>query len=436
MGTDMDAGAGTGIGADAGATTQGDMTQSAMTPSAVPQGSAAQRPGRLRRMIARDRDEEHRVSTPLELLFDLCFAGAVAEAAGQLEHYLAHGEPGRGVGGFAIVFAAIWWAWVNFTWFASAFDTDDVIYRVTVFVEIAGALILAAGVPAMMTKRDFVIGVTGYVVMRIALVSQWLRAAHDDPSSRGTAQRYAVGVTVVQLCWIGFLAVPEGARVVWFLVLFVLDLAVPAWAERAGGTAWHRQHIAERYGLFTLIVLGEAMVGATSALQAAFGSGGFRWNLVGVVAGGLLIAFGMWWTYFATPAQEHLQSNRTTFLWSYAHYPIFAAVAALGAGIPVVVGYDTGSVHIGPVAAAATVTVPVAVFMIVVWLLHLRASGGLPAAVVYSTPAAVAAVLAATFAGDAAVLIAGLIVGGLIAVKVAINPGWGFETEGAARTAA
>jgi low temperature requirement protein LtrA len=387
-------------------------------------------------MTARDRDEEHRVSTPLELLFDLCFAGAVAEAAGQLEHYLAQGEPARGIGGFALVFAAIWWAWMNFTWFASAYDTDDLAYRITVLVEIAGALILAAGVPAMMTRHDFAIGVTGYVVMRIALVSQWLRAAHDDPDSRPTAQRYAIGVTVVQLGWIGFLAIPRGDWAAGFLILYALDLSVPAWAERAGRTAWHPHHIAERYGLFTLIVLGEAMVGATSALQAAFESGGFRWDLVGVVGGGLLIAFGMWWTYFATPAQDHLRSNRSAFLWGYSHYPIFASVAAFGAGISVEVGYDTGGVRIGPAASAAAVTVPVAVFMTVVWLLHLRASGGLPRFIVSSTPAAVAAVLAATFAGPAAVPLAGLVVAGLIAAKVIIAPDWGVATADADRAAA
>ena len=52
-----------------------------------------------------------------------------------------------------MVFFAIWWAWMNFTWFASAYDCDDVPYRLTMFVQIAGALILAAGVPAMFEHR-------------------------------------------------------------------------------------------------------------------------------------------------------------------------------------------------------------------------------------------------------------------------------------------
>jgi low temperature requirement protein LtrA len=59
-------------------------------------------------------------ATPLELLFDLSFAAAVAQAGQQLVHALAEGEPGHGITGCLLVFFAIWWAWVNFTWFTSA----------------------------------------------------------------------------------------------------------------------------------------------------------------------------------------------------------------------------------------------------------------------------------------------------------------------------
>src|ERR1700743_1752918 len=99
------------------------------------------------RMRARRRDEAHRVSTPLELFFDLSFAAAVAQAGQQLVHALAEGEPGHGITGDLLVFFAIWWAWVNFTWFASAYDTDDVPYRLATLVQITGVLVLAARGP-------------------------------------------------------------------------------------------------------------------------------------------------------------------------------------------------------------------------------------------------------------------------------------------------
>ena len=83
-----------------------------------------------------------------------------------------------------MVFFAIWWAWMAFTWFASAYDCDDVPYRLLVFVQIAGALLMAAGITAMFeTRTPNIATVGGYVVMRLALVVQWLRASASDPDA-------------------------------------------------------------------------------------------------------------------------------------------------------------------------------------------------------------------------------------------------------------
>src|ERR1700709_2484037 len=100
-----------------------------------------------RPMLGRDAREPHRASTTLELLFDLCFVVAVSQVVGQWHHFATEGQFGDGIIRFAMIFFAIWWAWMNFTWFASAFDTDDVAYRLAVFVQIAGSLTIAAGVP-------------------------------------------------------------------------------------------------------------------------------------------------------------------------------------------------------------------------------------------------------------------------------------------------
>lgn len=95
-------------------------------------------------MVGRDRDEAGRASTPLELLFDLCFVVAVSSAANELHQFVAVGHIGQGLIGYLTVFFAIWWAWMNFTWFASAYDTDDIRYRLLTFVQIAGVLAIAA----------------------------------------------------------------------------------------------------------------------------------------------------------------------------------------------------------------------------------------------------------------------------------------------------
>ena len=135
-------------------------------------------------MPPRDTHEEHRTATPLELFFDLTFVVAIAQAGSSLHHGLVDGDAGDALLSFPLVFFAIWWAWMNFTWFASAYDNDDVAYRLTVFVLMTGVLILAAGVPRAFDDQDFGVITLGYVVMRLAMVGLWLRAAAQHPEGR------------------------------------------------------------------------------------------------------------------------------------------------------------------------------------------------------------------------------------------------------------
>src|SRR5215211_4887679 len=122
------------------------------------------------RMRPRATDEPHRASSPLELLFDLTFVVAVASITAQLAHGIAAGHALEEVTPFLQVFFAIWWAWMNFTWFASSYDTDDVPYRLLTMVQMAGVLVLAAGVPSAFEESDFRAVTLGYLVMRIGLV--------------------------------------------------------------------------------------------------------------------------------------------------------------------------------------------------------------------------------------------------------------------------
>ena len=373
---------------------------------------------RRRMMQARSPHEPHRASTPLELLFDLVFVVAIAEAGSGLHHALAEGHVADGLVGYVMVFFAIWWAWMNFTWFASAYDCDDVPYRLATFVQITGALIFAAGVPAMFeTHLPGVAAVGGYVVMRVAMVAQWLRAAASDPPHRRTALRYVAGISLLQAAWVGVLFLPASLVLPAFVTLVVLEMSVPVWAERVAMTTWHPHHIAERYGLLTLIVLGESVASATAAIQSALAGGAHVKSLLPVIAGGLLIVFSLWWVYFDRPVADLLTSLRKAILWGYGHYVIFASVAAVGAGLSVAVDQASGRAEVGVQAAGAAVAVPVAIYLVCLWLLHdrpeygrTRLFGPMAAALILLTPFApepvllTGALLAAMIAGKLVVL--------------------------------
>ena len=239
-------------------------------------------------MGSRDAGESHRASTPLELLFDLCFVVAVSRAASLLHHAESAGRAGSAVVSYVLVFFAIWWAWMNFTWFASAYDNDDVVYRLLTLVQITGVLILAAGVPRAFEHRDFDVVFLGYVVIRAGLVSLWLRAGRYDPDRRATVHRMAGGET---LCLIGWGAVALIGWPVWaFVVMGLAELAVPVWAEAAEHTPWHPEHIAERYGLFTIIVLGETILSSSIAFQAVVDDRNADTTVILTAVGALLLS--------------------------------------------------------------------------------------------------------------------------------------------------
>ena len=160
-------------------------------------------------MRARDPGESHRVSTPLELLFDLTFVVGVSAVVSELAHAVAGGHPVEGLIGYFAVFFGIWWAWMNFTWFASAFDCDDAPYRLLTMVQMGGVLVLAAGVQPAFELADFRLAVAGYVIMRIALVAQWLRVAGSVPEYRETALRFAIPIAILQFLWVIRLGFPD-----------------------------------------------------------------------------------------------------------------------------------------------------------------------------------------------------------------------------------
>ncbi|MFF3319309.1 low temperature requirement protein A [Streptomyces sp. NPDC003035] len=372
-------------------------------------------------LTARSRAEAHRAATPLELFFDLCFVVAVAQAGAELVHAVAEAHTADGIAHYAMVFFAIWWAWMNFTWFASAYDNDDALYRVVTLVQIVGVLVLAAGVSRAF-EDDFLVVVLGYVVMRLALSFQWLRAAHHarDAAERTMCRRYAGGVVLCQIGWTSLLYAPDAARPWIFLVMAVAELAVPVFAEKDVTTQWHPHHIAERYGLFTIIVLGETIAAATVAVKTGIAEYDALDELLPIAAGGLLIVYAAWWVYFVVPAHDRLTSNRKGFLWGYGHYLIFASAAAIGAGIEIAVEQAVGKAHISTLAASAAVTIPAALFLLCVWLLHARYfKVGIAQQAVL--PASSLAILMCTFAGRWAVLAAGVVAAATVAVGVTLT---------------
>lgn len=322
-------------------------------------------------MTGRDSNEENRAATMIELLYDLVFVIAIATAAESLHHAIIENHIGQGVISFAMSFFSIWWAWMGFTWFASSYDTNDVPYRMAVFIQMIGALILAAGIENASESMDFTLALYGYVVIRLSQVGLWIRVAIYSVKDRPGAITSLVGISLCQIGWVLFvLYSPKEFFIPLFILLVGCELLVPYLANKKATIRFHKHHIIERYGLLTIIVLGECFLAVATGIE--YVSGHFEKGLALTVFSGVVITLSMWWLYFENTNYEMMDSEKGAFTWGYLHVIIFASVAAVGVGLSVMNDLFHGDGAISISVGAASVAVPLILHMLSIWYLYDR----------------------------------------------------------------
>ncbi|MEV4423366.1 low temperature requirement protein A [Patulibacter sp. NPDC049589] len=333
-------------------------------------------------LTGRDPTEEHRASTPLELLYDLTLVVAFGFAADELAHYVAEGHSGAAIVGFVLSVFGVSWAWLNYSWLASAYDNDDWQFRLATMTQMVGVVVLALGIEPAFTSIDEGdtfngdVLIAGYVVMRVAMLFLWWRVSRDDPERRPAAHRYMLTPGTAQVLWVVFavLDLSLTAALVGFVLIVLLELSGPAIAERAAQTPWHPHHITERYGLLFLITLGEGIIGTVAAINALVHSDhGWTANAALLAFTGVGLTFACWWAYFAIPWGEMLERRRdglATFTYGYGHLVMFGAIAAIGAGLHVAAYALEDEAHVGDVTVVASVAIPLAVFLGMVYGLY------------------------------------------------------------------
>jgi len=268
-----------------------------------------------------DRPERH--PSWLELFFDLVFVVAVAALARQLhdDHSLT------GLAVFAGLFVPVWWAWRGFAWYATGFDTDDRTCRVALLAGMVGVAAVSAGVDgaAHGDSKTFVIAYAGLLSVLAALYARtWWRF----PAARPLAARQGIGYSLGTVLWLASLLLEEDLRPIVWGVAMLLLIATPIVVLLAPQRAYDAAHIAERYGLFTIIVLGESVVVTVSGLDTG---GSVAAALVALL--GFMIAATIWWVYFGRYRSLPEVDALARFVWAQAHLLIFPGITAAAVGV-------------------------------------------------------------------------------------------------------
>jgi low temperature requirement protein LtrA len=297
-------------------------------------------PVRSVRLWSTDPRKSRRVSW-LELFFDLIFVAAVAQVGVPLrEDYTLHG-----LMRYALMFLLIWWAWLGHTMYSTRFDADDIVQRFLTLLQIFAAAAMAANAKSPFASRDSAGFGAAYAVLRAVLVVQYLRARRVK-ETRQLTTLYAVGFGLAAFLWGVAALIPPPMRFWLWIAALLIDLGTPGLAVRhAHKYPPDAEHVPERFGLFTIILLGESVAAVMHGMESQD-----MWTPSAAISAftGLGLAFGYWWWYFDVArgaTKRDVTTHRKTLLfqvWSYAHLPLYLCVAVVGVGVEHVISLPPG----------------------------------------------------------------------------------------------
>jgi len=277
------------------------------------------------------KEGKERHATWLELFYDLVFVAVVS----QLSENLSHDISLAGLLSFIALFIPVWFAWLGATFFATRFGTDDLAHRILTLLQMMGAAAMAVNVSHGFgeTSAGFALS---YAAIKFLLVIEYVRIGDRIPSARPLTKRYSIGFTLSAAIWTVSAFVPPPLRFILWGIGLTLDFVTPLLlGQLALKFAPHISHLPERMGLFTIIVLGESILGVVAGLA------GHDWDIYSSlsVGLGLSIPFSLWWIYFdnvdgsAIRAATEKGRKGIYYAWLYIHFPLVVGLSAIGIGI-------------------------------------------------------------------------------------------------------
>jgi low temperature requirement protein LtrA len=353
-------------------------------PTALPAEPPADEPG-----------DQERLTSPVELLWDLVFVFSVTQVTTLLSRDLSW----SGLGRASLVLALIWWAWSAFVWAANAHDADSLTLRATLLPALLLIFIAGLAIPRAFASDALLFAAT-YAGVRFMHLALYADASRRGQASWQAIAGLAVTVTIGMALLIVGALLDSAARITLWTIAVAIDYAGPAWLTRERLRGLQRivvAHFAERYGTFVIICLGESV--AAIGLGASGQTVSIR--LLATVGLGLLITIGLWWTYFdhfASDAAEQLRDRDEPVLaaadgYSYLHLVLIAGIILFAVGMRLATHHPGDPLASAPRLALCS---GVALYLVGHTAFRLRMTG----TVGYAKLAAVAAILVIAALGD------------------------------------
>jgi low temperature requirement protein LtrA len=275
---------------------------------------------------------DRRVSS-LEALYDLVYVAVVGQAA----HHLAEHVSVRGLVEFAVVFALIWVAWTNGNVYLELHGRADGRTRSFVFVQMGILAVLAVFTADAAEDSGPAFAIT-YAAFLAVMTWLWYAVRRQDrverPEFLVDSGRYVNGMGLsVAVILLSALLPAEPRLIAWAAVAgvsVVLWLLLGRSRVILTRGVTPTDTLVERFGLFTIIVIGEVVIGVVNGLSAA--EHDVTTIATGMIA--LVLGFGFWWIYFdLVGGRLPKRDGRALAHWVLSHYPVTMAIAAAGAAL-------------------------------------------------------------------------------------------------------
>ena len=267
-----------------------------------------------------------------ELFFDLVFAAAIA----QLSAPLGHDYSVYGIGRFAFLLALVFLGWFGYTSFSTQFGVDDIVERVLIVAQVFLVAVMAANATNALSSRDAAGFGAAYGGVRAILAVQYARVVRC-PNAEPFVRRRIVGLLVSAVLWTvsAFFPVPE--RYIGWMLALLLDVG-NSWPASRTTTASPpgATHFPERFGLLTIILLGEFVVSVMRGIESQMG-----WSFLAASAAVLSLGLGFAiWSCYSDGAMgwetRHVRSYRDVVRlrrWIALHFALFLGIGVLGIGL-------------------------------------------------------------------------------------------------------
>ncbi len=295
---------------------------------------------------------EPRHATWLELFFDLVFVLTMAELA-----HLLHGHPDwEGIVSFVVLFVPVWWLWIDFSYYADQFDVDEGIYRLIYFGIMFGIVVLALTIPEALSEGASNFAAV-YAALRLVIIGLYMQAWRLVPQSRELTSRYAMSFSAAFFLWLVSIGVPGPAQFwLWAIALLIEISNGPITYLTIRNVPTQESHMDERFGLFVIIVLGEAIIAVASGVADT----AWQWQNVLTATGGFIAAVSLWWMYFEradeSTINQALRGGKMalfrSFIYGYSHVFAFMGIVATGVGIQFAIEAASGEPFTLPMQVA------------------------------------------------------------------------------------